>query len=89
MAAPRKKHLCPWQNRPTHNRNRMIEVDGYRPIVTGYCGEDESCTSCAGTTYKPNIDLRHPRPYEFVPCPYCSPEDYRKRVERLKARLPQ
>ncbi len=80
---------CPWQTRPTHKRNRQIQVDGYRPIVYGYCPQDEDCASCAGTGFKPNIEVRMGRDYDFVPCPYCAPEDYKKRVERLKDKLPK
>ena len=79
---------CPWENRPTHRRNRDIQVDGYRPIVYGYCPQTDDCASCAGTTFKPNIEIWKGRDYDFVPCPYCRPEDYRRRVERLKKKLP-
>jgi hypothetical protein len=81
--------MCPWQNYPTHKRNRELQVDGYKPIVYGYCPQAEDCSSCAGTTYKPNIVKQLGRPFERVPCPHCRPEDYKRRVERLKEKLPK
>jgi hypothetical protein len=86
---PDRPRSCPWFNYPTHRKNRKLQVDGYRPIVYGYCPQTEDCGSCAGTTYKPNILLQQGREHEFVPCPYCLPEEYRRRVERLKDKLPK
>ncbi len=80
-----KLHTCPWQNRPTHRRNRELQVSADVPISYGYCAVDEDCASCAGTGYKPNILLQLGRETLTVPCPYCQPEKYRKRVERLLA----
>lgn len=74
---------CPWANYPTHRKNRELQVDGDRPIVYGYCPQTETCGSCAGTTFKPNILLQQGRGFSFVPCPYCRPADYRRRVERI------
>ena len=75
--------LCPWSNYPTHNKNRELRVNGFRPIVYGYCGDHEECASCAGTTYKPNLRVEQGRGFTFVPCPYCAPEKYQKKVEVL------
>lgn len=86
---PDRPRSCPWWNYPTHKKNRELKVDDYRPIVYGYCAQNDDCGSCAGTTYKPNILLQLGRPFTTVPCPYCNPEDFRKRVEVLKARLPK
>lgn len=86
---PDRPRYCPWANHPTHNKNRKLQVDGYRPIVYGYCPQTDECGSCAGTTYKPNIVLQQGREHDTVPCPYCLPEEYRRRVERLKTKLPQ
>lgn len=85
---PDRHRSCPWFNYPTHNKNRMLLVDGHRPIVYGYCPQTEDCGSCAGTTYKPNIVRQLGREQESVPCPYCRPDEYRRRVERLKKKLP-
>lgn len=89
MASRVSPRTCPWQNYPTHRRNRELQVNGERPIAYGYCGQDATCGSCAGTLYKPNLVIEQGRSFEFVECPYCQPEAYRKRVERLKARLPK
>ena len=83
-----KPHACPWVNHPTHNRNRELQVNGERPLVYGYCAQDKDCGSCAGTLYKPNLVVEQGRSFLFVECPFCSPEAYRKRVERLKDKLP-
>lgn len=85
---PARPFSCPWANRPTHRKNRQLRVDAYRPIVYGYCPQDEDCGSCAGTGYKPNIELKLGRPFDYVPCPFCDPDGYKKRVERLKPKLP-
>ena len=89
LAMSDRPRACPWVNRPTHRKNRDLMVDGYRPIVYGYCPQVDDCASCAGTGYKPNLEVRKGRDFDFVPCPYCRPEDYQRRVERLKAKLPK
>jgi hypothetical protein len=84
-----KKSACPWQTRPSHSKNRELQVNADRPIIFGHCPQDASCAFCAGTLYKPNLLLQIGRPFLFVPCPCCEPELYRKRFERLKALLPK
>lgn len=79
---------CPFVERATHRKNRELKVDGFRPIVYGYCPQTEECASCAGTGYKPNFEIWKGRPFDFIPCPYCRPSDYQRRVERLKTKLP-
>lgn len=79
---PERPLQCPWANYPSHARNRQLQVDGTRPLVSGYCASHETCGSCAGTTFKPNILLQQGRGFEFVPCPYCSPAEFRRRVAR-------
>jgi len=79
---------CPWFNRPTHQQNKKLRVDEWRPIVYGYCPQNEECGSCAGTGYKPNIVITPGRPFDYVPCPYCLPDEYRRRVEKLKEKIP-
>jgi uncharacterized Zn-finger protein len=87
---PKKSpRVCPWQNYPTHKRNRQLQVHGDVPLSYGFCGQELACSSCAGTLYKPNILLELGRPSLFVECPHCDPEGYRKRVERLRAKLPK
>ena len=86
---PDRARSCPWWNYPTHQKNRDLQVDGYRPIVYGYCPQSADCASCAGTGFKPNLLLQMGRPFDFVPCPYCRPGDYTRRVERLKPKLPK
>jgi hypothetical protein len=89
-AAARKiPRLCPWQNYPTHKRNRQLEVHGDLPLSYGYCPQELECSSCAGTLYKPNIALEAGRPTVFIECPHCDPEGFRRRVERLKSKLPK
>ena len=85
----RNVNVCPWQNRPTHNRNKQLQVHGDLPLSFGYCSQDMGCPSCAGTLYKPNIALEQGRGFLFVECPCCDPGGYRKRVERLKDKLPK
>jgi hypothetical protein len=80
--------MCPWVNYPTHNKNREIQVSGERPIVFGYCGDDDDCASCAGTRYKPNLLIQQGRSFTFVPCPYCMVDAYRARVLKLAVKLP-
>jgi len=77
---------CPWQTRPTHARNGQLMVDSAVPISYGYCAVNDECAHCAGTGYKPNILIQLGRESEFVPCPYCDPERYRKTVERILKR---
>jgi hypothetical protein len=84
----RNVNQCPWQNYPTHRRNRQLQCHGDLPLSFGYCAQDVGCPSCAGTLYKPNILLEQGRPFVFVECPCCDPEGFRRRVERLKAKLP-
>lgn len=79
---------CPWANYPTHSKNRELQVNGFRPIVYGYCPQDPHCASCAGTQYKPNLVIEQGRSFTFVPCPYCSADAYKKKVERLRKKLP-
>jgi hypothetical protein len=79
---------CPWENYPTHKRNRELQVSGERPIVYGYCAQELECGSCAGTLYKPNIIIEQGRGFLFVECPFCNPEGYRKRVKKLRVDLP-
>lgn len=86
---PERPSSCPWFNYATHSKNRQLQVDGTRPIVYGYCPQNDECGSCAGTGYKPNLLLQLGRPFDFVPCPYCLPDAYKKRVEKLKAKLPK
>jgi hypothetical protein len=86
---PDRPASCPWWNYPTHKKNRELKVFDYKPIVYGYCSQKEDCGSCAGTTYKPNVLLQLGRPHTTVPCPYCRPDDYRRRVDVLKERLPK
>lgn len=85
----RNVNQCPWQHHPTHNRNKQLQCNGDVPLSYGYCSQDLGCPSCAGTLYKPNILLEQGRPFLFVECPNCDPEAYRKRVERLKDKLPK
>lgn len=85
----RNLNQCPWQHHPTHNRNKQLQCHGDLPLSYGYCSQDLGCPSCAGTLYKPNILLQQGRPFVFVECPNCEPEAYRKRVERLKDKLPK
>ncbi|MBM4280099.1 MAG: hypothetical protein FJ137_04885 [Deltaproteobacteria bacterium] len=80
---------CPWQNYPTHKRNTQLQCHGDLPLSYGYCSQDLGCPSCAGTLYKPNIVLEQGRPFVFVECPHCDPAGFRKRVERLKDKLPR
>ena len=54
----------------------------------GYCPQAEDCASCAGSGFKPNLELKLGRPFDYVPCPYCDPDGYKRRVERLKPSLP-
>jgi hypothetical protein len=85
----RNVNQCPWQHYPTHNRNKQLQCHGDLPLSYGYCAQDLECTSCAGTLYKPNIALEQGRGFVFVECPCCDPVGYRKRVERLKDKLPK
>jgi hypothetical protein len=78
---------CPWQNRPTHARNRRLQVDEAVPITYGYCAMDPDCASCAGTGYKPNILLQLGRGTRTLPCPYCEPERYRAEALVLVAEI--
>ena len=82
MTRPR---YCPWVTRPTHDRNGRLQVDGWRPVVFGYCPQTPDCASCAGTNYKPNILMQVGRETATVTCPYCAPEAYRKDVTKLRA----
>src|SRR5688572_30365237 len=82
-----RPRTCPWVNYPTHKRNREIQVNGEVPIVYGYCPQEKECASCAGTLYKPNLRIEQGRSFTFVECPFCRPDDYRKRVDRLKKDL--
>lgn len=82
-----RPRTCPWQNHATHNRNRQLQVNGAQPIVYGYCGQEKECASCAGTLYKPNLVIEQGRDFQFVECPFCTPDAYRKRVDRLKPTL--
>ena len=75
---------CPWVNYPSHRQNRQLQVNGERPVVFGYCGDDPACASCAGTTFKPNLIIEQGRSFTFVECPYCQPDAYRRRVSRLR-----
>lgn len=86
---PDRPRSCPFENRPTHRQNRQIRVNGYRPIVYGYCSQTPDCGFCAGTTFKPNLEIQQGRDFDYVPCPYCTPDAYKQRVERLKAKLPK
>ena len=83
-----KPFRCPWENYPTHKRNRELQVNGERPIVYGYCPQELECASCAGTLYKPNLVIEQGRSFTFVECPFCNADGYRKRVKRLKDLLP-
>lgn len=83
---PERPHRCPWENYPTHSKNREVQVSADRPIVYGYCSQNAECAECAGTTFKPNLVLQVGRAFEFLPCPFCSPDPYRRRVEKLKAK---
>ena len=83
-----RPRACPWANYPTHGRNREIQVNGERPLVYGYCSQDKECGSCAGTLYKPNLTIEQGRSFLFVECPFCRAEEYRKRVVRMKDKLP-
>ena len=74
---------CPWVTRPTHSRNGELMVDQAVPLTYGYCAQDSDCAYCAGTGHKPNILLQLGRPFTTVPCPYCTPDKFRKVVERL------
>jgi hypothetical protein len=80
---------CPWVTYPTHKKNRELQVNGERPIVYGYCPQTAECGACAGTLFKPNLVIEQGRSFTFVPCPYCDPEGYRRRVLRLKDKLPK
>lgn len=83
---PDRAYACPWQNFPTHRKNRALQVNGDQPIVYGYCAQTDACSSCAGTGFKPNILLQQGRPTDFVECPHCEPEAYKRRVARLQSR---
>lgn len=83
-----RPRACPWANHPTHSKNKQLQVNGERPVVYGYCGQDTECASCAGTLFKPNLLIQQGRTFEFVECPYCTPDLYRKRVVRLKPSMP-
>ena len=85
----RNTGVCPWQNYPTHRRNKQVQVHGDLPLSYGYCAQELDCPSCAGTLYKPNILLEQGRGFLFVECPCCDPVGYRRRVERLRDRLPK
>lgn len=85
----RNLNQCPWQNYPTHRRNRQLQCHGDLPLSYGYCSQDLGCPSCAGTLYKPNILLEQGRPFVFVECPCCDPEGFRRRVAKLKDKLPK
>lgn len=85
----RNVNQCPWQHQPTHRKNKQLQCHGDVPLSYGYCSQDVGCPSCAGTLYKPNILLEQGRGFVFVECPCCDPEGYRKRVERLKDKLPK
>lgn len=63
-------------------------MSGERPLVYGYCAQEKDCGSCAGTLYKPNLRIEQGRSFLFVECPFCRPDDFRKRVVRLKDLLP-
>jgi hypothetical protein len=82
-----RPRACPWANHATHNKNRMLQVNGEIPIVAGYCAQEKDCAACAGTLYKPNLRIEQGRSFQFVECPFCTPDLYRKRVERLKPTL--
>lgn len=82
-----RPRTCPWQNYPTHKRNRQLQVNGAQPIVYGYCPQEKECASCAGTLYKPNLLVEQGRDFQFVECPFCQPDQYRRRVDRLKPTL--
>jgi uncharacterized Zn-finger protein len=84
----RNVSTCPWQHYPTHRRNRQIQVHGDVPLSYGHCAQELDCAHCAGTLYQPNIALEVGRPSVFVECPFCDPEGFRKRVVRLRDRLP-
>jgi hypothetical protein len=84
-----RPRACPWQNYPTHRKNRELQVNGERPIVYGYCGQEADCASCAGTLFKPNLVVEQGRTFTFVECPFCQQDAYRKRVARLKDKLPK
>jgi len=75
---------CPWVTRPTHSRNGELMVDQAVPLTYGYCAQDSDCAYCAGTGHKPNILLQLGRPFTTVPCPYCTPDKYRKLVAKLR-----
>lgn len=83
-----RPRACPWVNYPTHAKNRELQVNGERPVVYGYCPQEPTCASCAGTYYKPNLLIEQGRSFQFVPCPYCSPEAYKKKVVKLRAKMP-
>jgi hypothetical protein len=83
-----RPRACPWANYPTHSRNRELQVSGERPLVYGYCPQEVGCASCAGTLYQPNLRIEQGRSFIFVECPFCRAEEYRKRVARLKPKLP-
>lgn len=85
--AKRPRHQCPYQNRLSHKDNQELQVHGFRPIIYGYCSQLEDCGSCAGTLYKPNLTVQLGWGFQWVPCPYCRPDEYRKKVERLKKKM--
>ncbi|MDP2340689.1 MAG: hypothetical protein Q8O67_07015 [Deltaproteobacteria bacterium] len=85
----RNINQCPWQNYATHKRNKQIQCNGDLPLSYGYCSQDIGCPSCAGTLYKPNILIEQGRGFLFIECPCCDPVAFRKRVERLKDKLPK
>jgi hypothetical protein len=80
---------CPWQNYPTHKRNKQLQCNGDLPLTYGYCSQDLGCPSCAGTLYKPNLLLEQGRPFLFIECPHCDPAAFRRRVEKWKDKLPR
>ncbi len=82
MSTQRPRY-CPWVTRPSHGKNGRLVVDKWTPVVQGYCPVIGDCASCAGTGFKPNIVLNVGRPQDSVACPYCTPDRYKKELEKL------
>ena len=85
---PNRAPRCPWAAYPTHRRNGQLQVSAARPIMYGQCGHLTTCSSCAGTLYKPNVHLPATGGFVFVPCPHCEPAAYRGVVPALVQKMP-
>jgi len=80
---------CPYQHKMSHRKNRELQVNGFRPICYGYCPQEDDCAFCAGTLYKPNLLVQQGWGFQWVPCPYCRPDEYQRKVKRLLKKVPR